>query len=57
MQQIAIFNYATSSIDVYTMDSSIDAEEFIIHELGLNLDEVCYMTKPDIIQITVHCDE
>lgn len=57
MQQIAIFNYVTSSIDVYTIDSSIDAEEFIIHELGMDLEDVCYMTKPDIIQITIHCDD
>lgn len=57
MQQIAIFNYVTSSIDVYTLDSSVDAEEFITDELELDIDDVCYMTKPDIIQITIHCDD
>lgn len=57
MQQIAIFNYVTCSIDVYTMDSSVDAEDFIIDELGLDIEDVCYMTKPDIIRITIHCDD
>ena len=57
MQQIAIFNYVTCSIDVYTIYSSVDAEDFIIDELGLDIEDVCYMTKPDIIQITIHCDD
>lgn len=57
MQQIAIFNYIMCSIDVYTVDSSIDAEEFIINELGWNIEDVCYMTKPDIIEITIHRNE
>lgn len=57
MQQIAIFNYVISSIDVYTIDSSVDAEDFITDELGLDIEDVCYMTKPDIIRITIHCDD
>lgn len=57
MQQIAICNYITCSIDVYTVDSSVDAEDFIIDELGLDIEDVCYMTKPDIIRITIHCDD
>ena len=57
MQQVAILNYVTGSIDVYTIDSSIDIEDFIIDELELDIEDICYMTKPNIIQITIHCDD
>ena len=57
MQQIAIFNYVTCSVDVYTTDSSIDAEDFIINELGLNIDDVCYMSRPGVIPVVIHCDD
>jgi hypothetical protein len=57
MQQIAIFNYVTCSIDVYTIDSTKDIGKFIIDELGLSPEDFYYMTKPGTIQITIHANE
>jgi len=57
MQQVVILNFNLCRVDVYTIDSSDDAEDFITGELGLSLDNVYYMTKPDIIPITIHCDD
>lgn len=57
MQQIIILNYTTCTADVYTIDYSTDIEEFIIDELGLDIENVCYMSKPGIIPITIHSDD
>jgi len=57
MQQVVILNFNLCRVDVYTIDSSDDAEDFITDELGLSLNDVCFMTKPDIIPIAIHCDD
>jgi len=57
MQQIAILNYEIGRIDVYTIDESIDAEDFIVNELKLDIDDVCYMSRPGVMPITIHCDD
>lgn len=57
MQQVIILNFNLGRVDVYTIDFSDDAEDFITDELGLSLNDVCYMTKSNIIPITIHCDD
>lgn len=57
MQQIIILNYTTCTADIYTIDYSTDIEEFIIDELGLGIEDVCYMSKPGIIPITIHSND
>jgi len=57
MQQIAIFDYVSGKIEIFTTDESIDAEDFIVDELGLSLNDVCYMSKPGIIPVVIHCDD
>lgn len=57
MQQIAILNYATGKVDIYTTDESVDAEEYITVYLGLSLNDVLYMSKPGIIPVTIYSDD
>jgi len=56
MQQIIILDYSVGRVDIYTLDSSEDPEEFIVNTLGLNLGDVSWMSKDDIIPIEIHCD-
>ena len=57
MQQIAILNYATGTVDIYTTDESADAEEYITINLGLRLNDILYMSKPGIIPVTIYSDD
>lgn len=57
MQQIVILDYVSCRVDVYTIDSSENPEDFITEELGLCLSDVAWMNKPDIIPIFVHGDD
>ena len=57
MQQIVILNHVLCTVDVYTMDSSENPEYFITEELGWRLSDVSWMSKPDIIPITIHGDD
>lgn len=56
MQQIVILDYIVGRVDIYTLDSSEDPEEFIVNTLGLHLDDVSWMSKDDIIPVEIHCD-
>ena len=56
MQQIAVLDYSVGRVDIYTLDFSEDPEEFIVNTLGLNLDEVSWMSKDDVIPVEIHCD-
>ncbi len=56
MQQIVILDYSVGRVDIYTLDSSEDPEEFIVNTLGLNLDNISWMSKDDIIPVEIHCD-
>lgn len=57
MQQIVILNHVLCTVDVYTMDSSEDPEDFITKDLGWRLSDISWMSKPDIIPITIHGDD
>lgn len=56
MQQIVILDYIVGRVDIYTLDSSEDPEEFIVNTLGLHLDDVSWMSRDDIIPVEIHCD-
>lgn len=57
MQQIAILDYVTGKVDIYTTDESIDAEDYIATELGLNFDDILYMNRPGIIPVIIHSND
>lgn len=56
MQQIVILDYIVGRVDIYTLDSSEDPEEFIVNTLGLHLDDISWMSRDDIIPVEIHCD-
>jgi hypothetical protein len=54
MQQVAVLNFAVGEVEVYTIDDGIDAEDFLVDELDLSLDEICWMVHDGVMPITIH---